>query len=48
MSGQAKDESGKKNGPEAFPWDGSSDLDPNVMNPLIDGDVAFNAIAESG
>ena len=36
-----KDESGKKNGPEAFPWPGSSDLDPNLVNPLIDGDVAM-------
>jgi len=36
-----KDESGKKNGPEAFPWDGSSDLEPNLVNPLIDGDVAL-------
>ena len=31
---------GKKSGPEAFPFDGASDLDPNVINPLIDGDVA--------
>jgi len=31
---------GKKRGPEAFPWDGSSDLEANVINPLIDGDVA--------
>jgi|DEB0MinimDraft_6_1074348.scaffolds.fasta_scaffold00777_4 hypothetical protein len=31
---------GKKSGPEAFPWSGASDLDPNVINPLIDGDVA--------
>ena len=31
---------GKKHGPEAFPFDGASDLDPNVINPLIDGDVA--------
>ena len=31
---------GKKSGPEAFPFDGASDLDPNVISPLIDGDVA--------
>lgn len=31
---------GKKSGPDAFPFDGASDLDPNVINPLIDGDVA--------
>jgi len=31
---------GKKSGPEAFPFDGASDLDPSVINPLIDGDVA--------
>ena len=31
---------GKKHGPEAFPFDGASDLDPSVINPLIDGDVA--------
>ena len=36
-----KDGSGKKNGPEAFPWDGASDLEPNLVNPLIDGDVAL-------
>ena len=36
-----KDESGKKNGPEAFPWNGASDLEANLINPLIDGDVAF-------
>jgi hypothetical protein len=31
---------GKKSGPEAFPFDGASDLEPGVINPLIDGDVA--------
>jgi len=31
---------GKKHGPEAFPFDGASDLDAGVINPLIDGDVA--------
>ena len=31
---------GKKHGPEAFPFDGASDLDASVINPLIDGDVA--------
>ena len=36
-----KDESGKKNGPEAFPWNGASDLEANLINPLIDGDVAL-------
>ena len=41
---------GKKSGPEAFPWSGASDLDPNVINPLIDGDVATLVAArvESG
>ena len=36
-----KDDSGSKNGPEAFPWNGASDLEPNLVNPLIDGDVAL-------
>jgi len=31
---------GKKSGPEAFPFDGASDLEAGVINPLIDGDVA--------
>ena len=32
---------GRKEGPEAFPWAGASDLEPNLVNPLIDGDVAL-------
>ena len=29
-----KDESGKKNGPEAFPWDGASDLEANLIKEM--------------
>ena len=36
-----KNETGKKIGPEAFPWDGASDLQASLINPLIDGDVAL-------
>lgn len=36
-----KNDTGKKIGPEAFPWDGASDLSPQLVNPLIEGDVAF-------
>ena len=36
-----KNDTGKKIGPEAFPWDGASDLSPQLVNPLIDGDVAL-------
>ena len=36
-----KNETGKKIGPEAFPWDGASDLSPQLVNPLIEGDVAL-------
>ena len=36
-----KNDTGKKLGPEAFPWDGSSDLSPQLINPLIEGDVAL-------
>ena len=32
---------GRKEGPGAFPWEGASDLEPNLVNPLIDGDVAL-------
>ena len=32
---------GRKEGPGAFPWEGASDLEPNLINPLIDGDVAL-------
>ena len=32
---------GRKEGPDAFPWEGASDLEPNLINPLIDGDVAL-------
>ena len=36
-----KNETGKKIGPEAFPWDGASDLSAHLISPLIDGDVAL-------
>lgn len=36
-----KNREGRKAGPEAFPWDGASDLEPNLVSPLIDGDVAL-------
>jgi hypothetical protein len=36
-----KNETGKKIGPEAFPWDGASDLSTHLISPLIDGDVAL-------
>lgn len=36
-----KTREGRKSGPEAFPWDGASDLEPNLVSPLIDGDVAL-------
>jgi hypothetical protein len=36
-----KGRNGRKEGPDAFPWDGASDLEPNLINPLIDGDVAL-------
>mgnify|MGYP003132730165 CR=1 FL=1 len=32
---------GRKEGPDSFPWEGASDLEPNLINPLIDGDVAL-------
>ena len=32
---------GRKEGEDAFPWPGASDLEPNLVNPLIDGDVAL-------
>ena len=32
---------GRKEDPESFPWQGASDLEPNLINPLIDGDVAM-------
>ena len=32
---------GRKEGAGAFPWEGASDLEPNLVNPLIDGDVAL-------
>ena len=32
---------GRKEGDDAFPWAGASDLEPNLVNPLIDGDVAL-------
>ena len=36
-----KNGTGKKIGPESFPFDGASDLSANLINPLIDGDVAL-------
>ena len=36
-----KNREGRKAGPDAFPWDGASDLEPNLVSPLIDGDVAL-------
>tara|TARA_R110000850_G_scaffold2980_2_gene13952 strand:+ start:367 stop:2445 length:2079 start_codon:yes stop_codon:yes gene_type:complete len=36
-----KGTNGQKEGPDAFPWKGSSDLEANLINPLIDGDVAL-------
>ena len=39
-NGRANREMARSSGPEAFPFDGASDLDPNLINPLIDGDVA--------
>jgi len=36
-----KGRNGQKEGPDAFPWAGASDLEPNLINPLIDGDVAL-------
>ena len=32
---------GRKTGPDAFPWDGASDLSPQLINGLLDGDVAL-------
>jgi len=32
---------GIKEAPDSFPWQGASDLEPNLINPLIDGDVAL-------
>ena len=32
---------GVKEAPDSFPWQGASDLEPNLINPLIDGDVAL-------
>ena len=32
---------GQKTDPDAFPWQGASDLEPNLINPLIDGDMAI-------
>ena len=36
-----KGRNGQKEGQGAFPWQGASDLEPNLINPLIDGDVAL-------
>ena len=32
---------GKKHGPQSFPFDGAADLDPMLINPLVDSDVAL-------
>jgi hypothetical protein len=32
---------GQKTDPDSFPWQNASDLEPNLVNPLIDGDVAI-------
>ena len=32
---------GRKEGPDAFPWEGASDLSGHVINGLLDGDVAL-------
>ena len=32
---------GIKEAPDSFPWQGASGLEPNLINPLIDGDVAL-------
>ena len=32
---------GQKTDPDAFPWQGASDLSPQLINPLIDGDIAI-------
>lgn len=36
-----KGRNGQKEGPDAFPWQNASDLEANLINPLIDGDVAL-------
>ncbi|MDC0157331.1 hypothetical protein OAK38_06195 [Verrucomicrobia bacterium] len=32
---------GRKEGPDAFPWEGASDLSPQLINGLLDSDVAL-------
>ena len=39
---------GQKTEPDSFPWQGASDLEPNLINPLIDGDVAILRTALNG
>ena len=36
-----KSKTGRKEDPDAFPWQGASDLEPNLVSPLIDGDIAL-------
>ena len=36
-----KNETGEQGGPEAVPWNGAIDLSANLVNPLIEGDVAM-------
>ena len=35
---------GQKTDPDAFPWQGASDLSPQLINPLIDGDIAISKV----
>ena len=36
-----KTKTARKEDPEAFPWQGASDLEPNLVTPLVDGDIAL-------
>jgi len=38
-----KGRNGQKEGEDAFPWEGASDLSANLINPLIDSDAALLA-----
>jgi hypothetical protein len=35
-----KSKTGRKEGPDSFPWPGASDLEANLVSPLIEGDIA--------
>lgn len=35
-----KSKNGRKEDPDSFPWQGASDLEANLVSPLIDGDIA--------